>query len=152
MLHLVTLIVTIEEVVMISSFRRSWALTVGTNMLIWLSLVYLLFKLTMQQHNIWYMNIILMYSSMIFLKKLLIKICIRDQPYFHQQELVEAHCMSLLGHIWQHISSKHAINEDYIMVEVIPTMINSYAESLKWIQHGCALFVIWSIRMIITGT
>ena len=68
MIHAVTLIVTIEEGLVTSSWRISRALTVVTTMLTWVSLVYLLSALTILLLNNLPMKIILVYSSVLLLK------------------------------------------------------------------------------------
>ena len=126
---------------MISSWRRSLELTVGTGRLIWVSLVSLLLELTMLLHNPLPMKRLLVCSSVLWLKRVLIKILIHFQPDHHQIELAEAHRLYLSGNVWQHISSKHAKKDDYRMVDTLPTIIKAGAESSKWRQHGYALFV-----------
>ena len=56
------------------------------------------------------------------------------------------------GHARQKISSKHAINVYYIIVDSQPTIHKAYANSEKLIQHGYSLFVMWKTQMMITGT
>ena len=72
-----------------------------------------------------------MYSSVIWLMILLIIICIKFQPDRHIGDLVEAYCLSLPGHVQQHIISKRAIYEDYIMLDALPTIIKDGAEYEK---------------------
>ena len=141
-----------KEGMMISSWRRGWALVVGTGMLMWVSLVSLLLALTMLLHNPLPIKILLLCYSVLWLKIASITIWIHFEPDHHQRELVEAHHLSLSGNVWQHISSKYAKTNDYRMVDALPTISKAGAESDKWIHHGCALFVKWKTHMMRTGT
>ena len=69
MIHAFLLTVTIEEGMMISSWRKIWEITVGNGVLIWVSVVYLFLTLTLLLHNPLPMNQLLVYSSAIFLKR-----------------------------------------------------------------------------------
>ena len=122
MLHAVVLNNTTEEGVMISSGRISWALAVGTNVLIWVYLVFLLLTLTMLLLNTLPVRLIIMHYSVIFLKRLLITILIQFQPEHHKRELGEVHCLYLLENVWQHISSKHEKKDDYRIVDSLLTI------------------------------
>ena len=68
MLNAVPLAVTIEEDVMISGWIKSWSLTVGGNMSILVFLMSLLLKLTIFILNTLPMKILLVYSSVLWLK------------------------------------------------------------------------------------
>ena len=91
----------------------------------------LLLTLTKLIHNPSHMKRLIMHSSMIWLKRRSIMIWIQDQPGRHQRELGEAHRLSLSGNVLQHISSKHAKKEDYIMVDALPTISKSGTEYAK---------------------
>ena len=151
MIHTLTLIVTIEEGLVTSSWRISRALTVVTTMLTWVSLVYLLSALTIFLLNNLPMKIILVYSLVPWMNILLITISIQGQPDWHQRELGEVHRLSLTVNVRQHISSKYAKIEDYRMSDVLPTISKAGAESSKRRQHGCAFFAIWKTQKISTG-
>ena len=62
-----------------------------------------------------------MNSSVLWLKIWSTTIVIQVQPDCQKGEMVEAHSLYLPGHVQQHVSSKHLINEDYIMVYILPT-------------------------------
>ena len=97
---------TIEGGVTISSWWRSWSLTVGTGVLIWVSLVSLMLTLTMFILDTLTINIRIIYYSMMCLKRLSIAIWIQGQPERHQREPGKAHRLSLWGNVRQHISPK----------------------------------------------
>ena len=123
MIHAVPLTGTIEEGVMISSWRRSWTIIVGTNMLIWVSLVSILLTLTMLLLHIYF----LMYSSAFYLKRLSITILVQGQPDQHRRKLVGAHCLSLSGNVWNHISSRHEKRR------VQNGIWNAYHKKARWV-------------------
>ena len=77
------------------------------------------------------MKRLFVHYSVLFLKRWLIMICIQVQPDLHPRELIESHCLSLSENVWRYISSKQARNEDYMMVDALPTISKADAESSK---------------------
>ena len=97
------------------------------------------------------MKIIITNFSVLWMDRLLI-IRIQGQLDIHPRDLGEEHFLSLSVNIRNHIYSKHARNEDYIMVYVLPTISKSGVEYAKWRKHGCALFVMCKTCMMSNGT
>ena len=76
-------------------------------MLILVSLVSLMFTLTMLLLNTFPMKRLFVFSSVLWLNGLLITIYIQVQTNLNKRELVEAHHMSLSENMHQHISYKN---------------------------------------------
>ena len=121
MLHALPSTGTIKEGTMISRWRRIWSIIVGTRILICVSLMLLLFTLTMLLHITLNTKILLVYSSVIWINRWLITMWILVRPVHHQIEPVETHCLSLTGHVWNHISSIHAKKEDRCIICQVKT-------------------------------
>ena len=80
------------------------------------------------------MKIILVNYFVLWVNILLIMICIQGQRYRHHGELVEAHSMSLSGHVQHPISSKQEINSDYTMVDELPTISRGFSPRIRIIS------------------